>query len=139
MRFGEPPWPGWDVAVLCFRGDAGGGALVDKLGARPVGGKTLYGLEETAERPFSYQVTLGGQRVLLVQRCLWGGPQTAILVEELACLGVRVIVGFGVAGSLVETLPKGTQIVGAHGIVLDGTARAYTTAESTDPDPGLLA
>jgi hypothetical protein len=39
MRFGEPPWPSWDIAVLCFRGDGGGAALIDKLGARPVGGK----------------------------------------------------------------------------------------------------
>jgi len=44
MRFGEPPWPHWDIAVLCFRGDAGGGALADKLNARPVGAKTLYAL-----------------------------------------------------------------------------------------------
>jgi len=139
MRFGEPPWPSWDVAVLCFRGDAGGMALVEKLGARPVGGKTLYGLEETAERPFSYEVTLGGQRILIVQRCLWGGPQTAILVEEAACLGVRTVIGFGVAGSLVETLPKGTQIVGARAIAIDGTTRAYTPAETVDPDNGLLA
>ena len=139
MRFDEPPWPSWDVAVLCFRGDAGGGALVDKLGARPVGGKTLYGLEETAERPFSYQVTLGGQRVLIVQRCLWGGPQAAILVEELACLGVRVIIGFGVAGSLVERLPKGTQIVGTRAAVIDGTTRAYTAATAVEPAAGLLA
>ena len=139
MRFGEPPWPHWDIAVLCFRGDAGGGALADKLNARPVGAKTFYALEETAERPFVYETTLGQQRILLVQRCLWGSPQAAILVEELACLGVRVIVGFGVAGSLVETLPKGAQIVGARGVVLDGTARAYTTADTADGDPGLLA
>jgi len=139
MRFGEPPWPHWDLAILCFRGDGGGGALVDKLGARPVGGKTLYGLEETAERPFAYEVALGGRRVLIVQRCLWGGPQAAILVEELACLGARVVIGFGVAGSLVESLPKGTQIVGARGVAIDGTTRAYTAAEIVEPDAGLLA
>lgn len=138
MRFGEPPWPSWDVAVLCFRGDGGGGALAEKLGARPVGRKTLYALEETAERPFVYETTLGGRRILLVQRCLWGGPQAAILVEELACLGVRTIIGFGVAGSLVESLPKGTQIVGGRAPVIDGTTRAYTVAEAVDPDAGLL-
>jgi uridine phosphorylase len=139
MRFGEPPWPSWDVAILCFRGDAGGGALVEKLGARPVGGKTLYGLDESAERPFAYEVALGGRRILIVQRCLWGGPQAAILVEELACLGVRTIIGFGVAGSLVESLPKGAQIVGALGIAIDGTTRAYTAAEAVEPDAELLA
>jgi uridine phosphorylase len=139
MRFGDPPWPSWDIAVLCFRGEGGGGALIDKLGARPVGRRTLYALEETAERPFVYETTLGSQRILIVQRCLWGGPQAAILVEELACLGVRVIVGFGVAGSLVERLPKGTQIVGGRAVAIDGTTRAYTSAETVDPDPRLVA
>jgi len=139
MRFGERPWPSWDIAVLCFRGEGGGGALIDKLGARPVGGKTLYALDESAERPFAFQTTLGGRTILVVQRCLWGGPQAAIFVEELACLGVGVIVGFGVAGSLVETLPKGTQIVGARAQVVDGTTRAYTSADAVDPDAGLLA
>jgi uridine phosphorylase len=139
MRFGEPPWPQWDLAILCFRGEVGGGALVAKLNARPVGPTMLYALEETAERPYVYQANLNGQRLLLVQRCLWGGPQAAILVEELACLGVRMIVGFGVAGSLEESLPKGTQIVGARGRVLDGTTRAYTEAETVEPDAGLLA
>jgi uridine phosphorylase len=138
MRFGEPPWPSWDVAVLCFRGDGGGNALVEKLHARPVGARTLYELEETLERPYLYETALGGRRILLVLRCLWGGPQSAILVEELACLGVGVIVGFGVAGSLVEALPKGTQIVGASGIVTDGTSRAYTSADAVGPDTGLF-
>ena len=139
MRFGEPPWPSWDIAVMCFRGEGGGGALVDKLGAQPVGKRTLYALEETAERPFVYEAALGGRRVLLVQRCLWGGPQAAILIEELACLGVRTIIGFGVAGSLVESLPKGTQIAGGRAVVIDGTARAYTASETVDPDAALLA
>lgn len=139
MRFGEPPWPSWDIAVLCFRGDGGGGALIDKLGARPVGSKTLYALEETTERPFVYEATRGGRRILIVQRCLWGGPQAAILVEELACLGVQVIIGFGVAGSLVESLPKGMQIVGGRAVVIDGTTRAYTASDGVDPDAGLLA
>jgi uridine phosphorylase len=38
-------------------------------------------------------------------------------LEELAALGVRTIVGFGVAGSLVDDLPKGTQIVAVSGLV----------------------
>jgi|RhiMetdeSRZDD1v2_1073273.scaffolds.fasta_scaffold107482_3 uridine phosphorylase len=38
-----------------------------------------------------------------------------IPVEELAALGVRLIVGFGVAGALVDALPKGTQIRSRNG------------------------
>jgi uridine phosphorylase len=137
LRFGDAPWPQWDVAVLCFRGDTGSDALVRKLNARPVGRKILYGLEESLERPFVYEARLGRSRVVIVGRCLWGAPQTAILVEELACLGVRVILGFGVAGSLVETLDKGAQLVATRGLVTDGTSRAYTSAAEVGPDPGL--
>jgi hypothetical protein len=77
-----------------------------------------------------WEATAGGRRIVLVQGCLWGGPQAAILVEELACLGVRDVIGFGIAGSLVESVPKGTQIVGAGGIVIDTTSRAYTPTAS---------
>ncbi len=101
--------------------------------------KMRYALEESVERPFVYEAVLGGLRIVVVQRCLWGGPQAAILAEELACLGVRVIVGFGVAGSLVEALPKGTQIVGVSGVVTDGTSRAYTDAAEIAADAGLTA
>jgi uridine phosphorylase len=85
-----------------------------------------------------WEATAGGRRIVLVQGCLWGGPQAAILVEELACLGVRDVIGSGVAGSLVESMPKGTQIVGAGGIVIDTTSRAYTSADRVAPDPALL-
>jgi len=123
LRFGAGPRPTWDTAILCFRGDTGGEALVRKLNARPVGTKVLYGLEESRERPFVHEAALGGLRIVLVGRCLWGAPQTAILVEELACLGIRTILGFGVAGSLVSALGKGTQIVAARGLVTRGAVR----------------
>jgi uridine phosphorylase len=139
LRFGDAPWPQWDVAVLCFRGDGGTEALVRKLNARPVGRKVLYGLEESLERPFVYEARLGRSRIVLVGRCLWGAPQTAILVEELACLGVGVILGFGVAGSLVDTLDKGAQLVAVSGLVTDGTSRAYTSAREVEPDRDLLS
>jgi len=74
-----------------------------------------------------------------VSRCLWGGPQTAILVEELAALGVRIVIGYGVAGSLVADLPKGTQIVAASGVVTDGTSRAYTHLDEVAADSALMA
>jgi uridine phosphorylase len=137
LRYGDRERPQWDVAVLCFRGVAGSGPLIAKLNARPLGIRALYALEESGDRPFVYEARLGATRIAIVTQCLWGGPQTAILVEELACLGVRAIVGFGVAGSLVVDLPKGTQIVAAAAIVTDGTSRAYTDLPSVDPDAGL--
>jgi len=76
---------------------------------------------------------------VLVTHCLWGGPQTAILVEELTALGVREIIGFGVAGSLMDTLPKGTQIVATHALATDGTSRAYSAAADAVADAELAA
>jgi len=137
MRFGDRERPCWDIAVLCFRGRRGTGLLVEKLGARPVGRKTLYALEEAAERPYVYEARLAGSRIAIVADCLWGGPQTAILVEEMACLGVRVVIGFGVAGSIVPELSKGSQIVASAGTVTDGTSRSYTDLTEVTGDGSL--
>ena len=137
MRFGDRERPCWDIAVLCFRGRRGSDLLVERLGARSVGRKTLYALEETAERPYVYETRRADSRIVIVADCLWGGPQTAILVEEMACFGVRVVIGFGVAGSIVPELSKGTQIVAAAGTVTDGTSRAYTDLAEVTGDASL--
>ena len=139
LRFGDGARPAWDGAVLSFRGEAGTQALVSKLNARPLPRKVLYGLEVSLDRPVVYEAGLGNRRIVLVTQCLWGGPQTAILVEELAALGVREVVGFGVAGALVDALPKGTQIVAESGLATDGTTRAYTSAAEAVADAELAA
>ena len=139
LRFQEELRPAWDVAVLSFRGDGGTHALVTKLNARPLDRKVLYGLEVSRDRPVVYEAALGGRRIVLVTHCLWGGPQTAILVEELAAFGVRDVVGFGVAGSLVDILPKGIQIIATKGLATDGTSRAYTADAEAMADAELTA
>jgi len=139
LRFGDATRPRWDIGILCFRGPDGSGAVVKHLGARPVAGKALYGIEPSRERPLVHETSAGAHRVVVVSECLWGAPQAAILVEELAGLGARAVLGFGVAGGLVAELPKGTQIVAPAGVVTDGTSRAYTAAGEVAADPGLGA
>src|SRR5438067_12636277 len=78
LRFGAGPRPTWDTAILCFRGDTGGEALVRKLNARPVGKKVLYGLEESRERPFGHEGARGGRGIVLVRRRLSGAPPPAV-------------------------------------------------------------
>jgi len=56
MRFGDRERPCWDIAGAAFS------RLVEKLGARPVGRKTLDALEEAADRPYVYDVRLGNRR-----------------------------------------------------------------------------
>lgn len=137
IRFGDRVRPRWDVGILCFRGEIGCEALARALGARPVVDRTFYGLLESREAGDVHEAVVGGRRIVLVFRCVWGGPQTAILVEEMACLGVPVVLGFGVAGSLGADLPKGTQVLASTGLVTDGTSRAYTALAEVPADPGL--
>lgn len=138
-RFIAHPAPRWDIAVLSFRDTRGSATLVQRLGAEPVGYRCFWGLEESPDMPYAHQATIGGKRVGVISRCLWGGPQAAILVEELASLGVRHIIGYGAAGGISPDLRKGDQIVAVAGLETDGTSRAYNQGEVLRPDPELLA
>ena len=138
-RFAEHPKPNWDIAVLCFGGPTLSGAILQGLNATPVRYKTLWGHSESTDLPHVHETTVGETQVCIVSRCVWGGPQAAILVEELAYFGVTRIVGFGSAGSLVPDLPKGTHVVASTAIVTDGTSRAYTEASALPVDADLYA
>jgi purine-nucleoside phosphorylase len=63
---------------------------------------------------------------------------TAILLEELACLGVQIVIGFGAAGSLESPRHIGKALVADRALCSDGTSRAYTDAPSVGPDADLL-
>ena len=136
-RFDEHPRPRWDVAVLCFRASYGSTALLEKLDATPLRHKVLWGGDTSRDCPVVYEARLGGRQIGIVTHCQWGGPQAAILVEELAHLGVSHFIGFSAAGSLVPDLEKGTQIVASTGIVTDGTSRAYTSDSEVAADMDL--
>ncbi|GIP31236.1 hypothetical protein [Paenibacillus sp. J2TS4] len=124
-RFNHFPRPRWKTAVLCFRDYRGSQVLVQGFKAAPVGYKVLYGMEEHEGSPFVYEAAVAGEPIGIVTRCQWGGPQAAILVEELAELGVRYIIGYGAAGSIRQSIAQGEQLVANSAMAGDGTSRAY--------------
>ena len=130
--------PGWDAAVVCFRDLEGSRTIVSRFGAAPVSHELLWGVEPTEDGPTTFTCDMGGRRVVILTRCHWGGPQAAILVEELAQLGVRTVVGVGAAGGLIAEFPRGTQSVASRAVVTDGTSPHYTSRDVVYPDPGLL-
>jgi uridine phosphorylase len=138
-RFGNSPRPQWDAAVLCFRSHEGSRLVAQTLGAEPLGTKVLWGMDEVPGYPLAHEFTLGKARVGLIARCLWGGPQTAILVEELAHLGVRHLIGIGAAGSIAADLPRTTQIVATSALTTDGTSRAYASETEVHVNPAIYA
>ena len=138
-RLGDNPRPRWDAAVLCFRSYEGSGLLIDAFDTEPLGYKVLWGMDEVPGYPRVHEFSIGAVRVGVIARCLWGGPQTAILVEELAHLGVKYIVGIGAAGSIATDLPRGTQIVATSALTTDGTSRAYTDETEVHVAPDIYA
>lgn len=132
--------PNWRIAVICFRDLRGSKQMIDVLEAEPVGRKVLYGLDELPDAPFVYEMEVRGEQVGVVTRCVWGGPQAAIMVEELAFLGVEYVVGCGAAGSIDRSLLRGEQIIGASAPVIDGTSRCYRPpGDILQADPRLAS
>lgn len=127
--------PRWDTAVLCFRDLAGSVELVSVFDAHPLQYKAFYGINSDFNHPGAYEAVIDGKRIVIITCCLWGGPQAAILTEELACYGVGAVIGYGAAGSIDISLKKGDQIFAARALPTDGTSRTYqspmlTPAES---------
>ena len=138
-RLAGRPRPGWRVAVICFTGLGGSGLVIKRLHAKPLKQMIVYGMDEPGDRPYVYEAIVGGKAVCVVSGCWWGGPQAAIVVEDLACLGVDHIIGYGLAGSISRDLPKYTHIAAVAGLTTDGTSRGYTRANSVSADAELLS
>jgi uridine phosphorylase len=64
-----------------------------------------------------------------------GGPLASALVEELASIGVRWLVGLGCAGSIHPAVPRGVQFVVSSALATDGTSRAYLGDHATQATP----
>lgn len=137
-RFGRKKRPIWDIAIISFRSLQSSTHLIQILNANPINDEILRGFEGAKDSLQAYEAVWGAKRIGIVPQCIWGGPQAAILVEEIACFGAKQIIGFGAAGGIVPHLAKGTQIVASSGIVSDGTSRAYTTQDEVRVSTSLL-
>jgi uridine phosphorylase len=120
----------FDVAILCFRGGRASQVLLDAFPVSPLA-PHIFASQAHAGR-------LGDTRLVILSRVVWGGPMAAILLEELACLGVQVAIGFGAAGSLETPRHIGHVLVADRALCSDGTSPAYTDAPSVGPDAGLF-
>lgn len=128
--------PHWDAAIICFRGLKGSQALVKALSARPFCKKVFWGMEATSASSDVYTAEVDGKQIGIVTRCMWGGPQAAIIVEELSAMGVPFVIGYGSAGSFDASLPQGTQLVVRSALATDGTSKQYGVGPFK-PDQGL--
>jgi uridine phosphorylase len=66
----------------------------------------------------------GGEKVVVLSTGI-GGPATAIAVEELARLGVRVMIRVGTCGALSSDVRVGSIIIADAAVRMDGTSAQY--------------
>jgi uridine phosphorylase len=78
-------------------------------------------------------------RPLSIQSTGMGGPSAAIVLEELAELGVRRAVRVGTCGALAPELDHGDLVVASESLTEDGTSRALGASEVAEADSALTA
>jgi uridine phosphorylase len=66
----------------------------------------------------------GGEKVVVVSTGI-GGPSTAIAVEELAKLGVEVMIRVGTCGAIQRDIKPGSLIIADSAVRMDGTSAQY--------------
>jgi uridine phosphorylase len=78
-------------------------------------------------------------RPLSIQSTGMGGPSAAIVLHELAELGVRRAVRVGTCGALDPELEHGQLVVASEALSEDGASQALGAGDSAEPDPDLTA
>ena len=78
-------------------------------------------------------------RSLSVQSTGVGGPSAAIIVAELAELGVRRAIRVGTCGTIDPGLAHGDLVVAGEALAEDGASRALGADGLVQPDPSLTA
>jgi purine-nucleoside phosphorylase len=78
-------------------------------------------------------------RPLSIQSTGMGGPSAAIVLQELAELGVRRAIRVGTCGALDGKLGHGELVVAGEALAEDGASRALGAGDAAEADPGLTA
>jgi uridine phosphorylase len=111
-----------DVAANTFL--CGDPARVDKIATSWSGADVVCDTRE-------YRIVTGesaGKRVSAASTGI-GAPSTAILVEELAKLGVTTMIRIGNSGGLAPQLELGELVITAGAVRDDGTSKTYVVPE----------
>lgn len=76
---------------------------------------------------------------LTIQSTGMGGPSAAIVLSELADLGVERAVRVGTCGALTSDLELGALVVAASAVCGDGTSRTLSGEDRVAADPSITA
>jgi uridine phosphorylase len=95
-------------------------------GRVPLIAQRLQGAKElTSHREYAaYGGRIGEEKVVVVSTGI-GGPAAAIAIEELARLGVKVMIRVGTCGAITPEARVGTVIIADAAVRMDGTSSQY--------------
>jgi len=113
--------------VRLSRKDVGRVALLPgDPGRVPIIARRLAGAKRlTSHREFAaYGGRVGTEKVVAVSTGI-GGPATAIVVEELARLGVEVMIRVGTCGAISPEISVGSVVIADAAVRMDGTSPLY--------------
>lgn len=131
--------PNWPAAFLVYRDYPSSQQVLQAFeNVRPVRYRMLYNMTQHEFAPLVFEADIAGQTIVVVTRVVWGGPQTAIVVEELASIGVGFFLGYGTAGSIDKNLPQGSPVVADSALPTDGTTKAYGAQTIQQVDAKLV-
>lgn len=105
-------------------------ALAQELLAEPLMSNHAHGL-------WGYSGSTADGRPLTIQSTGVGAPSAALVLRDLAELGVKRAVRVGTCVGLGDQLGLGETLLCERAIATDGTSRALGANGSTAPDPGL--
>ena len=83
---------------------------------------------------WGYTGTAADGAPLTIQSTGMGGPSAAIVLEELAALGLERAIRVGTAGALAASLALGELVIATEAICADGTSRALGCGERERAD-----
>jgi uridine phosphorylase len=88
---------------------------------------------------WGYTGTTREGQPLSIQSTGMGGPSAAIVLHELAELGLKRAIRVGTCGALADELRHGDLIVAGEALAEDGASRALGAGETVHADPELTA
>jgi uridine phosphorylase len=103
--------------IALLPGDPG---RVPRIAERFQGARVLASHREYS----AYGGRIGNERVVVVSTGI-GGPSAAIAIEELARLGVQVMIRVGTCGAITPSVKLGSVIIADSAVRMEGTSTQY--------------
>jgi purine-nucleoside phosphorylase len=69
---------------------------------------------------------------------IFGGPMCAVVMEELAAIGVKYFIGYGYSGTLDHEVPTCSIMAADAALCSDGTSKEYSTRREVSADDEML-